>query len=295
MSTVTATMTPVSNLRRIKAINRKGITPAKLGTPPEMKVIKVHKLRVNDDYQRQMSDRGMRLIRSIIETWDWTKYHPPIVVQITPDTGLDDDTYEVLDGQHTSTAAASHGGIHQLMCLVVEAGTLIEKAEAFVGLNKNKVQISSIQTFWASVTAKHEDALEVVRGAQLAGAQVIKRPPPYGDFEVGECSCPTTLLNLAKRGGYIYVRRVLEAGVRSGLAPIGKDWITAFDHLFLRKGNLKIQGDYNDILTRVSQFIRSKETHEHLDEADRLRRVDGESRGKALAYIIKRGINVINE
>lgn len=291
MNDVLTPSTDTSKLRRIRAVNRTGITPAKLGDKPEVRWIKVYKLRINDDYQRGLSERGIKLIRRIVGNFNWSKFHAPVVVQITPDTGSDDDTYEVLDGQHSATAAASHGSIPEIPCVVVKADTLIEKADAFVGLNKEKVQMTPIQVFWASVSAGKEEAVETALGAQQAGASIVKRMPPYGDFSPGETVSVATLMAIAKRGGSIYVKRVLEPGVRAGLAPIGMDFIKAFDHLLLKEGPLKLQGDYEELSWKISQVIRRHEIQDLLDTAIKMKRLGGETIGYNLAELLKREID----
>lgn len=291
MSDVLTPTTDLSKLRRIKAINRGATKPATLGPKPELRWIKVHKLRVNDEYQRGMGERSMRLIRKIIGQFDWARFHAPVVVQITPDTGQDDDTYEVLDGQHSATAAASHGAIPEIPCIVVTADTLTEKAQAFVGLNKDKIQMTPVQVFWAQVAAGDEDALDVLEGARAAGATIVKRMPPYGDFETGETVSVSTLLKIAKRGGAGFVRLALEPGVMAGLAPIGMDFIKAFEHLLLLEGPTKLKGPYEEVVMLISQAIRRNEPEELLDLATKHKRATGDTIGLCLAKIIKREID----
>jgi hypothetical protein len=277
-----------NSLRRIKVINRAGIKPALVEDKPELRWIKLYKLRVNDAYQRSLAERSMTLIRKIISGFSWSKFHAPVVVQITPDTGTDDDTYEILDGQHTATAAASHGSIYEIPCLVVKASSLSDKAEAFVGLNSDKVRITPIQVFWAKVTAGQEDAIDVVAGMEKAGAKVIKRMPPYGDFQIGETLSVTTLLKLASNGGVPYVQRVMETAVRAELAPVTMDFIVAIDHLLLKKGHLKLDGEYDDLSWKIAHVIRRIGSEELLDAATKAKRIAGETLGYNLASVIKR-------
>lgn len=278
-------------LSRIRVLSRTGLKPAVIGKRPEYRSIKLHKLRINAAYQRQIGEKGVRLIRSMVENWDWAKFHAPVVVQITPDTGKDDDTYEVLDGQHTATGAASHGGIYEIPCQVAEAGTLVAKAEAFVGLNNNKINVTSSQKFWAAVTAQDEDALAVEKGCKQAGATVMKRPAPYGEYRVGECACPSTLLGLAKRGGSVYVKRVMEVAVACELAPVTKDFIRAFELLLLKDGPLKIEGSYQDVTTKISQYVRSTCPEDIVLAAQNLRHFDKDTMYRCMAFVIKRGID----
>jgi hypothetical protein len=287
MTTVLSPTQDTSKLRSIKSLSRIGITPSPISEKPLIKTIKLYKLRVNDEYQRGLSEASVNLIRKIVKEWSWAKYHVLVVCQITPDTGKDDDTYEVLDGQHTATAAATHGGIYELPCMIVDTSTLIEKAEAFVGLNKNKLKMTPIQIFWAQVASNDEDAIAVRDGASQANAKIVKRTPPYGNFTVGETIAVSSLMVIAKRGGAVYVRRILEVAVRAGLAPINEDMIRALDHLLLRDGYLKINDDVTNRCWRLSQAIRRLDLEELRETARKNKKFTNESISYNMALIIR--------
>jgi hypothetical protein len=95
----------MADLRRIKPIGtRKLKANAVVAARPRFAEVDPSTLLVDESYQREISDRGQKLIRSIVEGWDWTKFKPPVVVE-TPE-GL-----QVIDGQHTAIAAATHNQI----------------------------------------------------------------------------------------------------------------------------------------------------------------------------------------
>jgi len=278
-------------LRAIKAIPIVNLQPGAPGEAPETKWIKIYKLRVNDEYQRKLSDKSIRLIRQIVRTFDWRKFHAPVVVQITPDTGSGDDTYEVLDGQHTATAAATHPLITEIPCVVLKDCAVEVKADAFVGLNQNKLRMSPLQIFAAELTSGDSIAHEVAEGARLAGATIIRRPPPYAEYAIGEVSAVSTLKAIARRGGTAYVKRVLEPGVLAGLAPITQEYIIAFDLLLLRSTNLKLSGIHGELPILISQAIRRIGPIELLEGAESNRRRSGDTLSYNIAFLIKRNID----
>jgi hypothetical protein len=89
-------------------------------------------LLVDATYQRDLSERSMRLIRKMIENFSWNRMKPPIVVQVGP------ASLHIVDGQHTAIVAASIG-IPQIPVFVVKAEGLDERARAFVGHNTDRV------------------------------------------------------------------------------------------------------------------------------------------------------------
>lgn len=245
-----------TNLRRIQPLHRAGLKPNVPSARPEVSILKIHQLRINDEYQRKLGAASITLIRRIVNQFQWTKFRPPVVTltgETDPDTNL--PTYEVLDGQHSCIAALTNGNLRELPCWVVTTRNLVEKAEAFVGLNRERVLITGLSVFWADVAAQNEDALAVLAACEKTGARVVRRPPPYGDFGVGETISVATLRRLAKKGGPAYVRRVLDAAMLCNLAPVSQDFIIAFELLLLSDNGYKLSGDYDQATRKIAAVV----------------------------------------
>lgn len=185
-----------------------------VGAPPELRFIPIDLLVINREYQRELSARSNKLIRKVAQNFSWSHLK---ALSVTPVEG---GRFEVIDGQHTAIAACSRGDIKELPCLVSEAVSLKDRAAAFVGINQDRVAMTGLQVFWAKIAAGDELAIEVLQGAERAGAQIVRQPPTKGIFEPGDIICVSTFLKLAERGGPIWVRRVAELGVKAGLMPI---------------------------------------------------------------------------
>ncbi|WP_454916539.1 hypothetical protein [Xanthobacter sediminis] len=71
-------------------------------------------LLIDPRYQRDLSDASRRLIAKIVSGWDWRRYKPPVAV-------LTEAGMELIDGQHTAIAAASHPGITEIPVMIVDA------------------------------------------------------------------------------------------------------------------------------------------------------------------------------
>jgi hypothetical protein len=103
--------------------------------PPKIAWLALDQLVIDEGYQRGLSNRSTALIRRLVERWDWNCFKPLSVA--AAGGGL----YEIIDGQHTAIAAATHGAIETLPCLVLDASTVAQRAAAFVGINRDRVAL----------------------------------------------------------------------------------------------------------------------------------------------------------
>lgn len=107
------------NVRPIAPVSIAGLIPQ---VPPSgipiFELVKPVDLFVDPAYQRNISEKGARQIRRIIEGFDWVKFKPPICAY----SQCDGQTIlKVLDGQHTAIAAASNPHIDKIPVMIVEA------------------------------------------------------------------------------------------------------------------------------------------------------------------------------
>lgn len=173
-------MTDAPTARPVEAIAFPDFRPAKImSVPPELRHVAPTSLLVDEAYQRALTDRSRKLILRIAEAWDWRKYKPPVVVE-TPD-GL-----HIIDGQHTAIGAATHGGFATIPVMVVRAETIAERAEAFVGHNRDRLGVTALDLHFASIAAGDEDALTVAQVCQRAGVRLLRFSPSGGVFKPGD-------------------------------------------------------------------------------------------------------------
>lgn len=195
---------------------------AKVGERPATMVVKPSELSVDAAYQRDLSPKSIKLIRKLVEEWDWRKYKVPVVTRVG-------DQWHVIDGQHTAIAAVTHGGIDELEVLVVDAGDRRDRAGAFIGHNKDRVQITNSQLFFAAAASGDEDALTALQICERAGAAILRNPSPGRPFRPGELIAIAALVQLVKRRSAVKARVVIELLVRIKAAPITADLIKAVD------------------------------------------------------------------
>lgn len=277
----------MSELRRIRSIT---LPKAKIrrdpGEMPGPILLKISQLRINDSYQRDLSKDSSALTSKIACEFDWELFHLPVV---SPIYQLDDITglqlYEVLDGQHTAIAAASNGNITELWCWPGRRDETNEsRADSFRKLNTQRTSVTPVQIFWAEVAAKKENALEVMDACERTGAKVIKRPKPYGNMEVGETICVSTLKMLANRGGRPYVERVLRVAMALRLAPISDIWIEALSLLLFNKnGPHFLKGSYSEVEEAIELCV-SRLGVEHLHQKAKIARAGSSASESHPAY-----------
>jgi hypothetical protein len=190
-----------------------GQTPILRWAPPES-------LLVDDAYQRDLGDRSRRLIRKLVTNFAWRKMKPPIVVEV--EGGL-----HCVDGQHTAIAAATLK-IPEIPVFIIGAATLIERAEAFVAHNKDRIVMTPMDVYRARLAAGDPDALDVRNVCERAGV-TLKLINPQSKVMIGDCASVSKISALVKRQGPQKARMVLEALVAGGRAPIGSAEIEAVE------------------------------------------------------------------
>ena len=148
--------------------------------PPEFTWVRPTTLLVDETYQRGISSRSIKLIGRIVANWDWARFKPPVVAVTAG--GL-----EVIDGQHTAIAAASHGGIAEIPVMIVGAPDMADRARSFIGHNLDRVAITPAQLHAANIAGANPDALVVERVCRAAGVNLLKRQPNCDGYNVNDC------------------------------------------------------------------------------------------------------------
>ncbi|MEO0870963.1 MAG: hypothetical protein AAFY19_03240 [Pseudomonadota bacterium] len=264
-------------LRQIHPIEMPGVTPAGLQTLPELKWLPIEALVINGAYQRDLSDKSVRSIRRIVGNFDWSRFKALSVL----DRG--DGTYEVVDGQHSAIAAASHPDISEVPCLVSQQRADADSAANFVAINRDRVAMTPIALFFAELAAKDEIALEVLQGVESAGGRICRQPPPNGAFKPGDTMAIQTLKSLAKKGGPAWVKRAMSICIQAKVLPVKTQFLKAME-LLVWSGEWA--GDITD--EEIVSVIRIHSANELLRRAQQLRAETRQPIGRCLATVIAR-------
>lgn len=191
---------------------------------PDIRMIDPSLLFVDEKYQRNVSKRSLKLVKKIIKEWSWSAFKPPIV------TEYEDGNLYVLDGQHTSIAAATHPYINQIPVFVVKTFEEKERADAFIRHNVDRTQVTDIQLFKARLEAGEDDATSINMALQRAGVTLTQNVN-QNRGQVGELSCLKTLEVVYNKRGLMRLRQILDICVAAKLSPIHAHYIVALDNL----------------------------------------------------------------
>lgn len=219
------------------------------GPSPTFRFVDPCSLRIDPAYQRGLSEKSLNLIRRIVGNWSWSAFKPPIVVE--GDGGLD-----VIDGQHTAIAAATHPDISEIPVMVVVAERREERADAFVRHNRDRVQVTGMQMHVSLVAAGDQVANGVEQACRAAGARVLRVNPTAGRYAVGDTMAVEVLGRLVKRHGVEKAAEVVRTCVEAELAPVTATALRAVETLLLGTEHAGLYAP--DALARTFRALGSK-------------------------------------
>ncbi|WP_207458634.1 DUF6551 family protein [Azospirillum sp. SYSU D00513] len=163
-------MTDASTLTKVTSLSLRDLDPAKdLGPMPEFCMLPKDWLFVDAIYQRAMStDASKTLVRKIVEEFSWSRFQPVTVTPIDWEAGK----FAVVDGQHRAAAALLHPGVTEVPAWVIDAPEARDQARAFVGVNLDRIRMTTMQLFRAQLTASDPDAMQVKAVCERAGIRI---------------------------------------------------------------------------------------------------------------------------
>lgn len=128
-----------------------------LGERPELRWVKLTQLYIPSEYQRSVkSDASAKNINYTKANFNWADCGALIVC---PLADAQPPQFAVIDGQHRFRAAAAHGGVTELPCVVVGGREARDQARHFVAINSRRVKLHPLQAFHAAAVAGDPDAV----------------------------------------------------------------------------------------------------------------------------------------
>lgn len=268
--------TDPEGLRKVEPVDLMEMTPNQVThAPPEALWLAPTDLWIDGRYQRNLSRESLRLILKIVTNWSWQKFKPPVV------TRDDEGRYCIIDGQHTSIAAATHPDIIRIPVMFIPISSLEEAALAFIAHNTDRVLVTPFARFRARLAANDRIAIDM---KELLGKINIVMKPYTGVSGAGESMEPNQtsataelerrFVQLGDARFYEMMSKIAECGFK----PIRREHIVAFYELMY--GEHK-QGISPELLVEV---VRSLSDVDALMNARRMSQsVRGLTQGKALA------------
>lgn len=267
-------------LRRIEPINDlMGISPNKVDSkPPEPMMLRPEELWVDASYQRDLSRSSTKLILRIIEGWDWRKFKSPIVT-------LDAESrYVVIDGQHTSIAAATHPDIARIPVMFVAMVDVMHQAQAFVSHNTARVRVTDLDLFHADVTGGDEMAVEINRIIGEVGIGLARYVPgAAGLYEQNQTVSVGVMKNMYRRYGPLRFEAIMRVLAQCGFTPIRADHIRAVAILLYDRedGSAPISADF------LIQVIVSLNDADAQHNAAKIAATTKQTKARALAQVYR--------
>ena len=240
---------PANPLRRIEPVSISGLKPHAPSTgQPIMEYVNPRGLYIDPAYQRSIGERGLKQIRKIIENFEWSKFKLPTCCYSENFKG--ETVLFVLDGQHTAIACASHPDIELIPVQIVEAATVEEQADAFIGLNTERLGVTSLQLHQAATVAGDAAAVKMEEVCRKAGVTILRATPGSGKFKPHDTVAVQAVGSLISRRGEDLAGRVLDVLSRAQLAPITAPHIKAVD-LLLTDPEYCTLIDDSDLVTSI--------------------------------------------
>ncbi len=165
-------------------------------------------LLVDEGYQRDSSERSLKLVRKIVAGWDWAKFKSPVAV--LTDAGL-----ELIDGQHTAIAAATHPDIAKIPVMIVEVPERQERASAFIGHNKDRVAVTASQMHVAALMAGDAEAAAVQRVCDQSGVKLLRIMPGSGRYKPAESVAVSAIATLVRGRGERVIEQLAQMIIKS--------------------------------------------------------------------------------
>jgi len=235
-------------LRRIQPIEIPRLTLAEVPTAePRIEWVSPTELLVDEAYQRTLHERSINLIRRLVANWDWRRFKPPIVVKT-------EHGYEVIDGQHTSIAAATRT-FPRIPVLVVDAAEMVDRAAAFLGHNRDRLAMTPMQLYFAAVAAQDPEAMAMDRVCRAAGVRMLKYGRP--NYKVGESVAVGAIRSLVNRCGEEAAITVLRALVEGKSAPVELIHVKAAEALIVWPAHAFDPGDVTTAILKVGPDAKS--------------------------------------
>ena len=216
---------PSAGRRPVRAVSVASLSPKPPETdPPTFEFTDPAGLLVDETYQRNLSERSLKLIRKIIDGWDWRRFKPPVVART-------EGGFEVIDGQHTAIAAASHPDVGLIPVMVVDAADHAKRAQAFIGHNRDRLGVTAMQLHFAASAGGDEEAQTIDQVCARAGVAILKSTPGNGVWKPRQTVAINAIAALINRRHAAGARAVLQVLADANLAPILASHVKAVELL----------------------------------------------------------------
>jgi hypothetical protein len=135
-----------------------------IGDKPDLAWVDVGLIDVDSNYQREIRPA---LVDRILRGFSWAKFGALVL------TRKDDGRYNVVEGQHRWKAAELHPDISDVPAVIEPHAGMADEAGNFLAINRDRMAVTSVEQYWAGLTAGDPTALAVSAVLQSAGCDVV--------------------------------------------------------------------------------------------------------------------------
>lgn len=203
-------------------------------------------LLIEVTYQRDLTKKSIRFIKRIIKEWDWQKFTVPNCSRLA------NGRLAILNGQHTSIAAASHPQITKIPVYVSPSGTTLSgRAESFVSLNRDKLAMSALSLFHANIAAGDMDSILLQKAVKEAGCYFPKEKPAKAR-KTNQLFNPKVWLVILQRNNMELITRIARIVLAAKRGSLPRDVLNGIAYV-VKTPRFKHVTDDN-----MSEYIRTQ-------------------------------------
>lgn len=141
-----------------------------IGERPALEWVDVTLIDVDHNYQRDVDGRQ---VQKILAGFRWDHFGAVVLAK------KPDGRFAVTDGQHRCKAAQLHPDVTHVPALVTALDGMAAEAENFLVINRARKAVSTIDTYWAGVTAGDPGMVRIRDVLARAGCEVVADAAAY--------------------------------------------------------------------------------------------------------------------
>lgn len=170
-----------------------------IGAAPDLEWVDICLIDVDSNYQR---DVRPALVDKILRKFSWAKFGALVL------TRKDDGRYNVVEGQHRWKAAELHPDVEAVPAVIVPHGGTADEAQSFLAINRDRMAVTSVEQYWAGLTAGDPTAAAISAVLKSAGCDVV---PAAGYYRPNLTNSIGAVKRCIERYGDAPTRRALLA------------------------------------------------------------------------------------
>lgn len=143
---------------------------AAIGPRPRLEWVKVDLIDVDHNYQREIKPQ---LVDRILRKFSWDRFGALI---LTPTKA---GRFNCPDGQHRLKAAKLHPAIDEVPAVIMNGTGLVEEATVFLGVNRDRQAVTTVERYWAGLAAGDAMCLRVAEVLDKAGCDIVAGQGDY--------------------------------------------------------------------------------------------------------------------